>query len=215
MSQRIWRAVLVVSGLGFPLTQLVIRRFGRPGAVVVEVVCGGLLVRDAVLIATGVPGLLRRGPATLLWLEVATGVAAVLTGLRPLGNADALHRAGKAAPTGARRRAGRRSGRCSGCTPFDSGYTCNPARGSRAANRRVHPLMSRPASALRPWTCQTNEFLRLCDQAGPGCALAAAEGSATRWDATLAPGGAPSYPESRSPRCPPRWLPQSRSPSPR
>ena len=98
MSQRIWRAVLVVSGLGFPLTQLVIRRFGRPGAVVVEVVCGGLLVRDAVLIATGVPGLLRRGPATLLWLEVAAGVAAVLTGLRPLGNADALHRAQQGPP---------------------------------------------------------------------------------------------------------------------
>ena len=98
MSQRIWRAVLVVSGLGFPLTQLVIRRFGRPGAVVVEVVCGGLLVRDAVLIATGVPGLLRRGPATLLWMEVAAGVAAVLTGLRPLGNADALHRAQQGRP---------------------------------------------------------------------------------------------------------------------
>ena len=49
--------------------------------------------------------------------------------------------------------------------------------------------MSRPASALRPWTCQTNEFLRLCDQAGPGCVLAAAEGSATRWDAPLARSG--------------------------
>ena len=85
--------MLALSGLGFPLTQLVIRRFGKPGAVAVEVVCGGLLVRDAAMIASGVPGRLRRGPAGLLWLETASAVAAVLTGLRPLVNADAAHRA--------------------------------------------------------------------------------------------------------------------------
>ena len=55
MSQPIGRAVLVLSGLGFPLTQQVIRRFGRPGAVVVQTVCGGLLVRDVAMIAAGVP----------------------------------------------------------------------------------------------------------------------------------------------------------------
>ena len=93
MSPPIGRAVLALSGLGFPLTQLVIRRFGKPGAVAVEVVCGGLLVRDAAMIASGVPGRLRRGPAGLLWLETASAVAAVLTGLRPLVNADAAHRA--------------------------------------------------------------------------------------------------------------------------
>ena len=75
MSPPIGRAVLALSGLGFPLTQLAIRRFGRPGAVAVEGVCGGLLVRDAAMIALGVPGRLRRGPAVLLWLEAARRVA--------------------------------------------------------------------------------------------------------------------------------------------
>lgn len=99
MSPPIGRAVLAVSGLGFPLTQLAIRRFGTPGAVAVEVVCGGLLVRDAAMIAVGVPGRLRRGPAVLLWLEAAVAGAAVVTGLRPLMDADALLRAaGQARP---------------------------------------------------------------------------------------------------------------------
>jgi len=99
MSSPIGRAVLALSGLGFPLTQLAIRRFGTPGAVAVEVVCGGLLVRDAAMIAVGVPGLLRRGPAVLLWLEATVAGAAVVTGLRPVMDADALLRtAGKGRP---------------------------------------------------------------------------------------------------------------------
>ena len=87
------RVVLVVSGLGYPLTQLVIRRFGKPGAVVVQTVCGGLLLRDAAMIAAGVPGRLRGGPAALLWLETAAGVAAVFTGLRLVVDAGARRRA--------------------------------------------------------------------------------------------------------------------------
>jgi len=90
MSQSIGRAVLVLSGLGFPLTQLVIRRFGQPGAVVVQTVCGGLLVRDVAMIAAGVPDRLRRGPAILLWLEAAAAIAAIVTGLRPVLDATAL-----------------------------------------------------------------------------------------------------------------------------
>ena len=98
MSPPIGRAVLALSGLGFPLTQLAIRRFGRPGAVAVEGVCGGLLVRDAAMIAVGVPGLLRRGPAVLLWLEATVAGAAVVTGLRPVMDADALLRAAGQGP---------------------------------------------------------------------------------------------------------------------
>ena len=93
MSPIIGRAVLALSGVGFPLTQLVIRRFGRPGAVAVEIVCGGLLLRDAAMIALGTPGRLRRGPAVLLWLEAGCAAAAALSGLRPLINANATHRA--------------------------------------------------------------------------------------------------------------------------
>ena len=98
MSPRIGQVVLAVSGLGFPLTQLAIRRLGRSGTVIVEAVCAGLLVRDATLIATGAPGRLRRGPATLLWLEAAAGAAAVATGLRPLVDASARERAAAARP---------------------------------------------------------------------------------------------------------------------
>jgi hypothetical protein len=74
------RAVLVVSALGFPLTQAVIRRFGRRGAIVTEMVCSGLLARDVLVIASGAPGRLRAGPATLLWLEAASAASAVALG---------------------------------------------------------------------------------------------------------------------------------------
>ena len=59
----------------------------------VHTVCGGLLMRDAAMIAVGVPHRLLRGPALLLWLETAAAAAAVLTGQRPVMNADALDRA--------------------------------------------------------------------------------------------------------------------------
>jgi len=97
MSGRIGRLVLVVSGLGFPLTQLTLNRFGRRGALVVEAVSVGLLARDAVMLATGTPGRLRGFPALLLWLEAATGVAAALAGLRPI-----LSERGRQQATGAR-----------------------------------------------------------------------------------------------------------------
>ena len=84
MSGRLGRGVLALSGMGFPLTQVAIRRLGRPGAALVELVCGGLLARDAAMLASGAPGRLRRGPAVLLWLETAVGLGAVLAGLGPL-----------------------------------------------------------------------------------------------------------------------------------
>jgi hypothetical protein len=93
MSHRTGRAVLALSAMGFPLTQLAIRRFGFRGALVVEAACGGLLIRDAAMLAAGVPHRLRRGPAVLLWLEATVGAAAVLTGLRPLLDAAARERA--------------------------------------------------------------------------------------------------------------------------
>ena len=98
MPPRVGRAVLALSAMGFPLTQRVIRRFGLRGALVVEAACGGLLARDAAMIAAGVPRRLRRGAAVLLWLEAAAGAAAVLTGLRPLFDATARERAVEACP---------------------------------------------------------------------------------------------------------------------
>jgi hypothetical protein len=83
MSQRTGRPVLAASALGYPLTQLVIRRFGQRGAVVVETVSVGLLARDLAMIASGTPSRLRRGPAFLLWLEATTAAFAAAAGLLP------------------------------------------------------------------------------------------------------------------------------------
>ena len=58
--------VLVVSGLGFPLTQAVIARCGRRGAVVAEGVAVGLLVRDAALVESGLSARLQPLPRRLL-----------------------------------------------------------------------------------------------------------------------------------------------------
>jgi hypothetical protein len=92
MSPRLGQLVLGLSGSGFALTQLAIRRLGRRGAIVTESVCVGLAVRDAAMIATGVPARLRRGPALLLWLEMVAAIAASGLGLRLLLDSDAAAR---------------------------------------------------------------------------------------------------------------------------
>ena len=84
MKRVIGPIVLGLSACGYPLTQLVIRRWGVRGAAVAECVCAGLAIRDASMVASGVPGRLRRFPASLLRLELAAGVVAALAGLHPL-----------------------------------------------------------------------------------------------------------------------------------
>lgn len=74
-------AILGLSGMGFPLTQLAIRRFGRTGAAVSAGVAGALLARDAYLLATGTTGRLQAAPVALLWAETATAAIATGTGL--------------------------------------------------------------------------------------------------------------------------------------
>ena len=93
MSPQLGRLLLGLSSAGFPLTQLTIRKLGRPGAIVTECVCAGLAVRDAALIATGAPGRLRRGPAFLLWLELVAAVMATVAGARLASDPGALARA--------------------------------------------------------------------------------------------------------------------------
>ena len=99
MRRSIGFAVLGLSAAGFPLTQLAIRRWGRRGGAFVEAVCGGLLVRDAALIASGAPRRLRPTPAALLWCEAAAAGAAVTFGLpllvskRPLPSIETARRA--------------------------------------------------------------------------------------------------------------------------
>jgi hypothetical protein len=76
--------VLGLSACGYPLTQLAIRRWGVRGAAVAECACAGLAIRDASMMASGVPGRLRPLPAWLLRLELAVGVVASLAGVHPL-----------------------------------------------------------------------------------------------------------------------------------
>jgi hypothetical protein len=98
MSPRLGQLVLGLSGAGFPLTQLAIRRLGRPGAIITEGVCVGLAARDAALVATGAPGRLRRGPAFLLWLEFVAAVMAAITGVRLVSDPAASVRANAPKP---------------------------------------------------------------------------------------------------------------------
>lgn len=84
--------VLGLSACGYPLTQLVIRRWGVRGAAVAECACAGLAIRDASMVASGVPGRLRRVPAGLLRLELVVGVVASLAGLYPLLSARSADR---------------------------------------------------------------------------------------------------------------------------
>ena len=85
--------VLGLSACGYPLTQFVVRRWGVRGAAVAESVCVGLAIRDASMVASGVPGRLRRVPAVLLRLELAAGVVASLAGLLPLLSARSADQA--------------------------------------------------------------------------------------------------------------------------
>lgn len=88
--------VLGLSACGYPLTQLAVRRWGVRGAAMAECVCAGLAIRDASMVAGGVPGRLRRVPAALLFLELGAGVAASLAGLPPLLSARSADRTASA-----------------------------------------------------------------------------------------------------------------------
>ena len=100
--------VLGLSACGYPLTQLAVRRWGVRGAAMAECVCAGLAIRDASMVAGGVPGRLRRVPAALLFLELGAGVVASLAGLPPLLSAQPADRTASAGTSaaGCVRRAG-------------------------------------------------------------------------------------------------------------
>lgn len=100
MVKPLGQAVLGLSGMGFPLTQLAMKRFNRPGALLVEGVCAGLLIRDAALIASGTPRRLRRFPGALLWLEAVAGVVSVIVGILPVIDDKARQRAIAQRPVG-------------------------------------------------------------------------------------------------------------------
>lgn len=88
MRRTVGAVVLGLSACGYPLVQLVVRRWGIRGVAVAESVCAGLAIRDASMVTSGVQDQLRRVPAALLHLELAVGVVAVLAGLPLLLNAQ-------------------------------------------------------------------------------------------------------------------------------
>jgi hypothetical protein len=74
---------LGLSACGYPITQLAIRRWGLRGAALAETVSAGLAIRDATMVAAGVPARLRTLPAVLLRVELMAAIAASLTGFQP------------------------------------------------------------------------------------------------------------------------------------
>ena len=74
--------ILLLSAAGYPMCQFAIRRYGRTGAIVVQLVCTILLVRDIFLVGNGTPGILRRLPAALLYLECLIAALAALSNSR-------------------------------------------------------------------------------------------------------------------------------------
>ena len=55
MRHTVGAIVLGLSACGYPLTQLAVRRWGVRGVAVAESVCAGLAIRDASMVASGVP----------------------------------------------------------------------------------------------------------------------------------------------------------------
>jgi hypothetical protein len=93
MDPRLGKIVLGLSAAGYPLTELTIWRLGRPGAVITEVACCGLAVRDAAMVTAGVPTRLRLGPATLLWMELTAALVASGLGLQSVLDDESCKRA--------------------------------------------------------------------------------------------------------------------------
>ncbi|MGZ6589427.1 MAG: hypothetical protein ACXVHB_32985 [Solirubrobacteraceae bacterium] len=78
-----WLAI-GASAVGYPLTEVVLQRGRKRGAIVVGSVCVGLAFRDASMVAGSSPKRLQRIPAWLLYLELVAAVVASLAASRSL-----------------------------------------------------------------------------------------------------------------------------------
>ena len=95
MPRAVGLPLLVLSGLGFPLSQLAIGKLGRHGALLVEGITTALLIKDTYLVANGAPARLEPVPRALLYAELGVAACASALGLRALsdrGMAEATRR---------------------------------------------------------------------------------------------------------------------------
>jgi hypothetical protein len=92
--------LLALSGLGFPLSQFAVGEFGRRGALVVVSVTTALLLRDAYLVASGVPARLEPVPKALLHAELAVATIGSLLGLRALTDRGIAEATGRTSDAG-------------------------------------------------------------------------------------------------------------------
>lgn len=81
MNRGVGMLIAVVSGSGFPLSQLAIARFGRPGALVVGAVSAGILVADVARIAGDRPAQRDVSQDRLLLAETAVAAVATIANL--------------------------------------------------------------------------------------------------------------------------------------
>jgi hypothetical protein len=87
MHKALGTGIAVVSGSGFPLSQILIARLGRPGAIAVAVVTAGILARDVSLVVTGRPAADAPRLAPLLYVETAVAAVATVTSLASITDA--------------------------------------------------------------------------------------------------------------------------------
>jgi hypothetical protein len=87
MQKALGTAIAVASGSGFPLSQVLIARLGRPGAVAVAVVTAGILARDVSLVVNERPAGETAGSTALLYVETAVAVVATVAGLASITDA--------------------------------------------------------------------------------------------------------------------------------
>jgi hypothetical protein len=86
MPRAVGLPLLVLSGLGFPLSQLAIGKLGRHGALLVEGITTALLIRDTYLVANGAPARLEPVPRALLYAELGVAACASALGLCALSD---------------------------------------------------------------------------------------------------------------------------------
>jgi hypothetical protein len=92
------RMLLVLSAAAPPLAVVLLRRFDRWGALVVEAGCAILLARDLTMIVTGANARLRPLPRVLLVAELVTSGTAVAAGWLPVSDSAGTQTVGT--PTG-------------------------------------------------------------------------------------------------------------------